>query len=138
MSTLGSSLQSAEFISARRQLAQDVIEILRKRDSVDAPYWSYAILAAHPSHPQYEISVVAEGQPQLYTDQETPWAVVARESSGAYEEIFVLADKDRVMWLPETGPASELSSLAGVIELYGLWVGTVPELEAHLDEISYP
>jgi hypothetical protein len=63
---------------------------------------------------------------------------VARESSGSYEEIFVLADGGRVMWLPETGPGRQVGELASVIELYGLWVGTPAELEAHLDELSYP
>lgn len=133
-----SSLNSADFISSRRSLAHSLIDVLRKRDSVDAPYWSYGILVTAPDRPQYEIATVPEGDIQLYVDQESPWAVVARESSGAYEEIFVLADGDQVMWLPETGPASELSSLAGVIDVYGLWVGTVPELEAHLDRISHP
>lgn len=115
-----------------------MIQILRERDSVDAPHWSYGILVTSPDRPQYEIAAVPEVDIQLYVDQESPWAVVARESSGAYEEIFVLADNDRVMWLPETGPASELSSLEGVIATYGLWVGTLPELKAHLDELSYP
>lgn len=131
-------MQSAEFVISRRILAHSLIEILRKRDSVDAPYWSYGILVTSPDRPQYEVAVVPEGEIQFYVDQESPWAVVARESSGAYEEIFVLADKSRVMWLPETGPASELSSLASVIDVYGLWVGTVHELEAHFDELSYP
>ena len=138
MPSLGKTLQSQEFVSNRRYLAHAVIDILRKRDSVDAPYWSYGILVTSPDRPQYEVAAVPDGDVQLYVDQESPWAVVARESSGAYEEIFVLADKDRVVWLPETGPASELSSLEGVISAYGLWVGTPQELKEHLDAISYP
>lgn len=131
-------MQSLEFVINRRYLAHTLIRILRERDSADAEFWSYGILVTSPDRPQYEVAAVPEGDIQFYVDQESPWAVVARESSGAYEEIFVLADKDRVMWLPETGPASELSSLEGVISAYGLWVGTLQELKEHLDEISYP
>lgn len=36
-------MQSQEFIQSRRQLAHEVLEVLRRRDSVDAQFWTYSV-----------------------------------------------------------------------------------------------
>lgn len=120
------------------ELALQVVEVLRRRDSADSAHWSYALLSGdgQPVGVDEVTDALASGD---FDPDRTPiLAVCAHEGSGSYDEMFLVVGESKILWLPDTRWDSAIASVGDVLSVYGLFCGTVAELEAHLDEISYP